>query len=696
MAADIYAPCPCGSGKKFKWCCQPIHTQIEKAFRQESEGQHEAALRTMDEVIAANPSNPEPLGRKAQLLYDLERVDEAEQTLQKALEINPKYPFGHLLRGLFRRHEGEVEGALLLFRKAAELYDPEALNMIAHVYELIAECELKMNRPVAARAAMQIGLRSQPDQEQANAFETIFGPNSRYPLAARREYTFQSPESGAPPGRRDAWNRALSLTKTPRLTDALHAFENLTDEDAEDRAAWYNRGLAQAWLGDNKAALEALDNYIARELDEARAAGAGALAEVLRCGHGMEADADWLEHSVLFQMRNPEQLVTWLGRWEQEGRLTGVQVRQEEGLLTALVADQVTALTPELAAAQLPRIGAHLIVLGEILRLSSTNADSLERIRRELVQAVGGALSDPRTGREPAPFHDIVAESLVLPVGLTDQQEVSRRIGESMAKFYEETWIHRPLHSLGQVPPIDAAGHAELRKKLLGVIQFVEECAAVGKYPYDFERLRRKLGLGAAATPTSAAQPTPEIRDMSAAELAALTPDGLTDEQAEQAYQTALKLDARDLAGSFARSLVARPPNAQRPDRFPWYGHLVQLAIAEGNADQALDYVNEGAKADCEQNEGRRRNDYELRRGQIHAKRGETDLAQDVFERLINRVPGEMRYRSSAVEAMLSAKQGPRALAFAEQGLAKAREKNDRDSEDYFKELVNAARRMTG
>jgi len=102
MAIDAYAPCPCGSGKKFKWCCQPIHIQIDKAFRQDEEGQHEAALRLMDEVTRDNPANPEAWGRKAQLLYQNDKVDDAENALQKALEINPNYAFGHLLRGMFR------------------------------------------------------------------------------------------------------------------------------------------------------------------------------------------------------------------------------------------------------------------------------------------------------------------------------------------------------------------------------------------------------------------------------------------------------------------------------------------------------------------------------------------------------------------------------------------------------------------
>jgi hypothetical protein len=99
---------------------------------------------------------------------------------------------------------------------------------------------------------------------------------------------------------------------------------------------------------------------------------------------------------------------------------------------------------------------------------------------------------------------------------------------------------------------------------------------------------------------------------------------------------------------------------------------------------------------DCEQNEGRRRNDYELRRGQVHVKRGEADAAADVFQRLIERVPDELKYRGSAAEAMLTLKQGERALRFAEDGLAAARQRGDRDSEQYLQELAGAAKRQLG
>jgi hypothetical protein len=183
---------------------------------------------------------------------------------------------------------------------------------------------------------------------------------------------------------------------------------------------------------------------------------------------------------------------------------------------------------------------------------------------------------------------------------------------------------------------------------------------------------------------------------MGTAELAALSSTNLSDEQLEQAYQTAVKLDAEELAANFARQLIARPVGSERLDRFPWYSYLSQHALRSGDKEAALDYINEGEKADCEHNEGRCRNEYELRRGQIHVKRGELEQAAEVFQRLIERVPNNFRYRGSAAESMLSLRQPARALRFAEEGVVAARQANDRDSERYLQELAAAAKKQIG
>src|SRR5262245_14724378 len=371
MKMDPYAACPCGSGKKFRWCCQPIYNDISRAFQQDEEGQHDTAQRIMDEVTAAHPDNPEAWGRKAEMLDRNEKLDEAEAALQKALDLNPNYPYGLFLRGQFRLREGEIPGALLLFRKAADLYDPSVREILGHIYVVIFDCEMKLNHPIAARAAAEMSLRIKPDGEIARGVDTVFGDkNPNLPASAKNKYAYQSLSTGAPAERRAAWDKALTSAATGKLTDAAAGFAQLTQADQQDVAAWYNLALTQAWLGQNRAAVESLDRYVTLETDEDKAVQAWALAEVLRCGQGMEDDADYLEHTATVGLRDPQKYVEWLNELHQQGLLAGTQVNQEEGMLLAVILEPPPpALTPELAAKQSPRIGAMSLLIGAMLRM---------------------------------------------------------------------------------------------------------------------------------------------------------------------------------------------------------------------------------------------------------------------------------------------------------------------------------------
>ena len=703
MAIDQYASCPCGSGKKFKWCCQPIYAGINRAFEQEAQGQHDVAMRTMEQVTTEHGGNPEAWGQKAKLLYAHGKLEEAEEALEKAFAINRNYPYGLLLKAVFRYQEGEIGGALLLARRAAEAYDPEARDYLAEAYSVIYECEMKMNRPVAARAALRMVVHCQPAAEEPRQlFEQVFGEKARLPEAARREYTL-APIPADAGARRAAWDRALQSAQSPRLSELARAFDDLTKEDAVDAPAWFNLGLARAWMGDNAGALESFNRYLDLEANEEKAATAAALTEVMRCGHGMEESSDYHEYSFAFQFRDPQPVVALIEEWQQAGRLMSPQ-QQEEGVLFAMILEltQASLITVGRPAADVGRLAAYLLIAGAVFRMWGPNKDALLRVRDEVRQRLGLGLGEAQEHPGPIQFHDIITEAMVFPTNLRDPNAPTKVI-EHAQRYYEETWIHQPRRSLTGNTPIDAAGHAVLRKKLRGVVRFIQECAAGTLLAgYDFDRLRHKLGLieGAPAAPAggtaAAATGTADISGMNAAELAGLKIESLTDEQLEQAMAAAQKLDAEDLAVSFARGLTTRPPHPDKTDRFPLFAFLTQHALKNGQPDAALDFVNEGERVDCEQNEGRRRNDYELRRGQVHVKRGEADAATDVFQRLIERIPDELKYRGSAAEAMLTLKQAERALRFAEEGLTLARQRGDRDSEQYLQELAEAAKRQKG
>ncbi len=691
---EPYASCPCGSGKKFKWCCQPIYAGIQQAEEQFAAGQHEAGLKAMDKVCEQHPTQPHAWGKKAELLAGMGQIDAAEEALEKAFAIDANYGFGLLLRARIRFEEGEVQGGLLLARKAAEAFSPEAREDLALLHKMIFQAEWQFRRPVAARQALETALVLAPaDEDARQALDGLFGTQSGLPTAARRKYSLIAPDAA----RLAAHKEALAAAPA-KLSGIISAFTGLTQKDPADAAAWYNLALGRAWAGDNKAALEALDEFMDKAAKDEDAAEAAALGEALRCGQGMEEQCDYVQHAILVQVRDPRPVQALLNEWLSSHRLLPLQSEgEQEGNLHAFILELNTGglVTVGSAPADTGRLAGELRINPPLLQIHCPIEDTYNRLKEELRTKLHLGLTDMKASRVPPAFHAILAEALTFFVKEPESEDAARKRSLEIAtRFFEETWTRRPRKSLGGVAPLDAVGSPKLRRKLSGVIAFHEQCALIGAPGiYDFNMLRRKLGLGGAAAAPAAGG---DISAMGPAELSALKAGELGDEQLEQAYQAAHRIDAREIASHFARELVGRPAKEGKADRLPYFGFLITKALAEGDTEAALGLIDEGMRIDCESNEGRRRGDYEARRASVHVKRGEADLAEDVFNRIIQRAPRDFKVRGQAAEAMMQLKQPAKARKFAEEGVAEARKANDRDAEGYLNDLAGAATRQGG
>ena len=697
MAPNPYDNCPCGSGKKFKFCCQPYFPQIELALEQQQKGQHEAAVKTMKGVTDAHPSYPPAWGYYAQVLYNEGKPDEAEAALDKAFELNSQFGMGLLLRGLFRQNEGEMIGALLLFRKAEEAFDSQATDQLAHVNELIARNELMLNRPVASRAALERAVKYSPaDADLKEQYDALFGPQSRLPFCARKKYSFRATLRPLPSG-----------ADTGKLSGAKKAYEQLTNDAPNDPACWFNLGLVRAWLGEQPAAVDALTKSVELEMDDARAEEAAALAEVLKCGQGMENDSDYVEHRVFMPVRDPEVVVGLLQVMGQGGQLVAAQTDESGQVFSAIVVEELPSLLE--TGTKLARVVANMSIASGILRLWHPVKESVEKVGLEIRDRVNLAVGEPATGIGPANFGDVAIEAIAYPVRATEIESAQAKLKENARHFFEDVWTHRPLRSLGGAAPLDAAGSKLLRKKLLGVVRFLDDCMA-GAAPrrqvgdkveaieiYDFHQLRHKLGVEVKAGAGPADAVAAEKRDftaMSAADLAGLSLEQLTVPDLADAMRAALKLDARELAVAFAKTGAARPFDAALPDRYPFYFALITGANASGDRAAALKFAREGAAYDAEHNEAKRATEFAVRAGELLAKTGDTDGAAKEFEALIERAPDEPKFYVMATEAMLRGKAGAKALAFAEKGIAKSRSLGNRDLEGACTELAEAAKKQ--
>ena len=119
-----------------------------------------------------------------------------------------------------------------------------------------------------------------------------------------------------------------------------------------------------------------------------------------------------------------------------------------------------------------------------------------------------------------------------------------------------------------------------------------------------------------------------------------------------------------------------------------------ESAREAGDFDAALGHLDAGLRSDAEHNAGKRANEYAARKGQLLSKKGEADAAYEAFRVLLDGEPDDVRPLGTATESFLSLGQGQRAAEFAEKGLELARKQNNRDSEGYFMELSEAAKKQ--
>ena len=73
MTTDNYAPCPCGSGKKMKFCkCVDQPQEYEKIVRFIEGGQDLAAMDRVNQLLAKTPSAAWLLAIKSELALSFE------------------------------------------------------------------------------------------------------------------------------------------------------------------------------------------------------------------------------------------------------------------------------------------------------------------------------------------------------------------------------------------------------------------------------------------------------------------------------------------------------------------------------------------------------------------------------------------------------------------------------------------------
>ena len=597
-ALEPYAPCPCGSGEKYKWCCHKVEAVADRARRFAENGQIEPALGALDEGLKKTPNNPWLALLKA--IYQARRgeVLQAEEFLATVARARPDHVgiLSFLIR-LTAQAKG-LSAAAGRLQEALAALKPEGRGALAETAESLGALMVETGYVPGGIAHLELAEalgEGDPDDRSGSTLG-IVESNPEFSPWLRNPYELAPTPEGLDPARSRRFEDALELADHALWARAAAAFDALSKDSTPD--ADYNLGLCRLFLGDHPGAVEALRRHTG---------WVGALPEIV-------------DLEALCQILSPPppsdevELVQWI--WPIRGR---------DVLLAAVEADDRTSAdgktpldpdepdspkvdsfllidrpkTPKGTPPDPPRVEGRLLIGAQYAVLEGYDDGRLDRLADRFRALAGDSItpSHPRTKVLGTSSRHTLAMRVewLMPPDLPPS-ESKRLLREELRRIIGEVWPDTPHPSLNNRTPRQAAAAGDAKLALrasLCQLELGNDLDAHGPVA-EYHAIRRELGV----EPEPEIDPSKqEIDEVHLARLHRVPADQLDDGRLVEYFRRARRYMIARAIERAETVLVDRPHLLDAeggPARFTVFGDLAHFALARDGIEGALEWVRKG------------------------------------------------------------------------------------------------------
>lgn len=638
MAIDPYSNCPCGSGKKLKFCCGDLAADLDKVQRMLEGDQPRAALKHLDQVLAKSPGRGSLLDIKASIELSLDEREVAADTIQKYLDAEPENPAAHALAATLAAAEGG-SGAVDALQEALERIGDRIPRRVMQAIGAVGHALMIDGSLVAARAHLWL-YHGVSGGEDMGAMQTLVKLNqvAGMPLLLRDQLYMREPPAGA------AWeaahDQAQLLASRGQWRRAAALLDELVANNPDEPDLHYNAALVAGWLGRNQRFVEGLKRF-ARLDAEKRGLGDDAI-EAEAIAQIIDPDSRDTPIEVVklsYKVADEETLIDRLTRDARssayqlnESELAAMESpppRQSYSLLDRPLPDTGVGIDAD----SVPRVLGFLSFFGR----QTDRAERLEVVvdRDSRFDEAKSILADiVADGVSGDPEEEVVGDAPLLESALSIRwqfpddtpMDVRRTLIEAeRRRTLLEVWPEQPRAVLGGKTPVEAGGDPDLRLALSAAVLNLEQSANSGVDQPTFDALREKVGL-----PAPAAIPPEEVDvDMTPiVRLGRIDLAALSDEDLAVLYRRAVLCGANEAVAAIAAVAVDRPPI----DRLPREELFQRLASLEPDTDKALGWVDR-ARQEAESS-GQSSATWDLMELELRVVAGHMDDANRLIEHL--------------------------------------------------------------
>lgn len=509
MALEPYDPCPCGNGKKFKFCCQPIIEELQAVERLITEQQPKQALVAAEKLGPQHAGNPLLLRNKIMALFMLERNDEAHELIHQCQAANPQDPYGYYFDIRWHMQFSAWEQVRPLVERHLSFIG-ECSPGLAHrlALEIVDEL-LSRSCYMAVWRYIFDALTWARTQEEAQYVMSVFSELNKsndIPLPYRNLYHLKPLPDNQP--NQDEFLEAMRFAQARNWTKAGQLFEALSEKDPHQPVLSYNAGLCFAWSGDLAAAAELLG----RAADDLPDFESAVQLETLAQLHEQQLPEEQIPSGVYrYRVKSISRLLSQLDREPRLYRRTmdGPDLeRPIAGNYLLLNHPQDDANPADLQSVAVAL--AAVVVLdetrepeqpGEIFFRSLSPSFSQED--HDLILRVAGEQIDlePAEGwgklsEDGGIPRDVGALNFnIVPPSNLRRTEVLKLVDAHARYVINEQWTQAPLSALDEVSPAVAAQDPDLNLPVCAAVNVLASVAEQANFPVDVNDLRQRLNL---------------------------------------------------------------------------------------------------------------------------------------------------------------------------------------------------------
>ena len=508
MAMDQYSICPCGNGKKIKFCkCHDHLSEITKIDRMIHGEQGVAALDHINLLLKTLPSEPWLLAMKCELLLKLQETESLEETSAKFIRLQPDNALAKMYRSLVAIMRGNVEESANLLVQAiagsSGSLHPLFMTVAVNLIEMLMQRRQFM--PALMHAEMLLSIVGDGEEANQMANEIYNSLVSQEGVSIlQREMPPSPPEADDQPYS-ERYREALALLGRYQIQQCRTKLDGIQREFGANAPPLIAKLHCQILVADNEGATEtclrlakieglsegqqAYFEALAFELSPSKS---GVAANLEVCSYALDDDAA-VEMKIVSSTRlMPLKVDSVKGMFQA---LTKEEVPPKSSYLMAVAAlgEEFAEFRPRQSGQWVALVGRQTDKPPRLITLEPTRgyqADWARELREEL-----GLASATREVLHTLPISPVAFFNATLQVDKRPPNDAAEAFGIATRNLDKQHFLDFPVPLLNGGTPRTVAGQAEYKTDLLALLLYWQASGMTKLTSLDFADLHQQLGL---------------------------------------------------------------------------------------------------------------------------------------------------------------------------------------------------------